>query len=179
MFDLGLTETGFTGAGPTPKPGLTAGGADLDGDADAPDLAAAATATFEATYTLSQADIDAGLVTNQGTVTADDPAGAAVEDLSGVDVADDTPTFCAGGAPTFVVVKTATDPVILFPKVQRVTFTIDVTNSGNVTQTGIQVTDDLAAFLAPATLLNATYPVATKATGFTAGSADAGYDGAA
>lgn len=180
LFDLGLAETGFTGAGPIPTPALTAGGADLDGDADAPDLAVAATATFGASYTLSQADIDAGLVTNQGTVTADDPAGTAIDDLSGADVADDTPTDTVlAGAPTFAVVKTATDPVILFPTVQRVTFTIDVTNSGNVTQTGIQVTDDLAAFLAPATLLNATYPVATTATGFTTGSANAAYDGAA
>ena len=178
LFDVGLTETGFTGAGITPVPVLQSGGADLDGDADAIDLAPNATATFQAVYILLQADIDGGAVTNQATATGNDLQGNPVSDLSGATVGDDDPTVSVlVGVPAFDVVKSASGPVYLFPTVERATFTIDVTNTGNVTQTGIQVTDSLAAFIAPAVLLNTTYPVAITGTGFTTGTANAAYDG--
>jgi large repetitive protein len=178
LFDIGLSETGFSGAGTLPVATVQSGGADLDGDADAIDLAPNATATYQAVYRLVQADIDAGAVTNQATATGTDLQGNPVSDLSGATAGDDNPTVTVlVGVPAFVVVKSASAPVYLFPTIERVTFTLDVTNSGNITQTGIQVTDSLPAFIAPAVLLNATYPVTTTATGFTTGTANAAYDG--
>ena len=180
LFDVGVLETGFTGAGTTPAPALLSGGADLDGEGDAIDLAPGASATFEAEYALLQADIDVGDVTNQATASANDLQGNPVTDLSGATAADNAPTVTLlVSTPAFDVVKSALAPVYLFPTVERVTFTIDVTNAGNVTQTGVQVDDDLAAFVAPAVLLAATYPVTTTATGFTGGAANAAYDGIA
>ena len=178
LFDVGVVETGFTGAGTTPVPVLQSGGADLDGDADAIDLAPGTSATYEAAYTLVQADIDAAQVTNQATASATDPQGNAVTDLTGTTETDDDPTITTlTPVAALDLVKAATAPIYLFPTVQRVTFTIDVTNSGNVTQTGIAVADDLTAFLGSAVLLNATYPVTTTATGFTTGTANAAYNG--
>jgi large repetitive protein len=178
LFDVALAETGFSGAGATPVPAVQSGGSDLDGEADAIDLAPGDIATFQAIYTLVQADIDAGDITNQATASADDPLGNPVTDLSGATATDDDPTVTTLPAtPAFDVVKSASEVQFVFPTVERVTFTIAVTNSGNITQTGIQLTDDLAAFLAPAVLLNATYPVTSTAVGFTDGTANAAYDG--
>jgi large repetitive protein len=178
LFDATVTETGFTGAGATPVPALVSGGADLDGEGDAIDIAPGSAATFEATYTLLQADIDAGGVTNQATASASDPQGNPLSDLTGATAGDDTPTVTPLVPVSAIdVVKSAAAPVFVFPTVERVTFTIDVKNSGNLTQTGLQVNDDLAAFVAPAVLLSATYPVTTTVTGFTNGAANAAYDG--
>jgi large repetitive protein len=177
-FDVILAETGFNGAGTTPVPTVKSGGSDLDGDADAVDLAPAEIATFEAIYTLVQADINAGAITNQATASADDPQGNPVTDLSGVTAADDDPIVTTLPAtPELSVVKSASAVTFVFPTVERVTFTIAVTNSGNITQTGIQLADDLTAFFAPAVLLDATYPITTTATGLTDGTANAAYDG--
>ncbi len=178
LFDVTLAETGFDGAGTTPAPTVQSGGSDLDGEADAIDLAPGDAATFEAVYPLVQADIDAGDVTNQATASADDPQGNPLTDFSGATATDDDPTVTVLPAtPELDVVKSASAVEFVFPTVERVTFTIDVTNSGNVTQTGIQLTDDLTTFVAPAVLLSATYPVAAAANGFADGAANAAYDG--
>ena len=178
LFDATVTETGFIGAGTTPVPALVSGGADLDGEADNIDIAPGSAARFEATYTLSQADIEAGGVTNQATASANDPQGNPLTDLTGATAGDDNPTVTPLVAVSAInVVKSAAAPVFVFPTVERVTFTIDVRNSGNLTQTGVQVDDDLAAFVAPAVLLSATYPVSIAATGFTNGAANTAYDG--
>jgi uncharacterized repeat protein (TIGR01451 family) len=58
-----------------------------------------------------------------------------------------------------------------------VSFAIDVANTGNLTLTGFQLTDDLAAFAAPATLLAAQYPVSVTVTGFANATANPAYDG--
>lgn len=72
----------------------------------------------------------------------------------------------------------STDTVeILFPTINRVTFKITVEKDGNVTQTNLRVTDDRAAFVAPGTLLDKTYPVTIFGTGFDAGAANVGYNG--
>lgn len=73
--------------------------------------------------------------------------------------------------------KSAGPVEILFPTINRVSFTVAVENDGNVTQTTLRVADDLAAFVTPATLLSASYPVATTVAGFGAGTANAGFDG--
>jgi uncharacterized repeat protein (TIGR01451 family) len=57
-----------------------------------------------------------------------------------------------------------------------VTFTLLVTNTGNVTQTGISLVDDLTSFLATASLADG-YPVEVTATGFGTGTANPSYNG--
>jgi large repetitive protein len=129
------------------------------------------TATYRVTYTLVQADIDAGGLENLATASGTSTRGGTVSDPSDVTPAPITQT------PSLAVVKSAGPVEILFPTINRVTFTITVENDGNVTQTNLRVTDDLAAFVAPGTLLDATYPVTTTVAGFGAGGANAGYNG--
>ena len=138
------------------------------------------TATYSVTYTLVQADIDAGGLENQATATGTSRGGT-VSDLSDDDggPGENDPTAAPiVRTPSLAVAKSAGPVTVLFPTINRVTFTISVENDGNVTQTALRVADDLAAFVAPGTLLSATYPVATTVSGFGAGTANAGYNGA-
>ncbi len=137
-------------------------------------------ATYSVTYTLTQADIDAGGLENQATATGQPPAGPAISDLSDDtnSLGEDDPTRAPIAAvSTMEVAKAVSGVASVFPTIDRVTFTITVTNTGATTQTNIRVIDDLAAFVAPATLLQATYPVQTTVAGFGAGVANAGYNG--
>ncbi len=141
-------------------------------------LAPGERATYRATVTLTQADIDGGGLSNVVTGVAAGPDGVPIDRQSGNGGGEDGPTVLPIEAlPSFDVVKSAAEGELLFPTIERVQFTITVTNTGNVTQTGIAVTDDLQAFLAPATLLSETYPVETSATGFGEGAVNPGYDG--
>jgi large repetitive protein len=138
------------------------------------------TATYRVTYALTQADIDAGGLVNQATATGTAPGGGTVTDLSdddgGVGENDPTPAPIVPLG-TVAVTKSAGTLQALFPTVDRVTFTITVENTGNVTQTRLRVADDLVAFLSPAQLLADTYPVVVTAAGFGAGRANAEYNG--
>ena len=78
---------------------LTSGLTDEDVDGDVDDLAVGATATGEATATLTQAQIDAGSVTNIADVTGDDPNGDPVTD-------SDTNTVSIDQNPAIDLVKT-------------------------------------------------------------------------
>ena len=142
-------------------------------------LEAGETATWTLRYVLTQADLDAGGLSNTATVAGTTPLGVVVSDLSDDDGAGDSdPTLAILTAvPSLEVVKSATPPRFLFPTVTEVTFTLAVTNTSTITQTGISLRDDLAAFLAPA-VLDADYDVALTATGFAAGGANPAYDGA-
>lgn len=138
------------------------------------------TATYTATATLTLSDFDAGGVQNSAVARADTPQGGAVTDRSDDDgTGIDDPTVAAiVPLPSFTITKEAATPVTLFPTVEQVTFTITVTNTGNLTQTGILVSDDLAAFLAPAEPLTQAYPPEISLAGFTGDpAANAGYDG--
>ena len=137
------------------------------------------TASWTVSYVPTQADIDAVGLSNSVLATGTTPQGQTLTDLSdddGIGASDPTIAPIAGTS-ALVVTKTASVPQMLFPTVYSVTFTLDVLNQGSVTQTGVQVTDPLAAFLAPATLLSATNPVVVRATGFTGGAANPAYDG--
>ncbi|MHA6268279.1 DUF7507 domain-containing protein [Aliiroseovarius sp. CAU 1755] len=142
-------------------------------------LAPGETATYDVSHVLSQDDVNKGGVINVITANAATPLGGSTSDVSDDDgVGTDDPTVTPiASAPALDVTKTAGAPSRLFHTVEQSTFTITVTNTGNITQTGIQVTDDLVTFLAPATLLSADYPVTTTAADFTNGAASATFDG--
>jgi len=79
-----VSETGgsFTGTGTAPVPASDDNGTTIDATATLNDLAPNATLTWTASYTLTQADINAGKVDNQATVAATDPFGNALSDTS-------------------------------------------------------------------------------------------------
>ncbi|UWR24549.1 hypothetical protein [Sulfitobacter sp. S190] len=138
------------------------------------------TARYAATLELTQDDIDAGGVVNTITGTAATPTGGTLQDVSDDDgEGDDDPTVTpVVPLPSFDIEKTvAGDIEFLFPTVLRTTFDITVTNTGNITQNAIQVSDDLVAFLAPATLLAQSYPPQISLSGFDGGSPNAGFNG--
>jgi large repetitive protein len=137
-------------------------------------------ATYRVTYTLVQADIDAGGLENTATATGQPPSGPPISDISdndgGLGQADPTIATITRTA-TVAVEKALTSVSTVFPTIDRVTFTITVRNTGNTTQTNLRVVDDLAAFVAPATLLQATYPVQVSVAGLGGGSANPSYNG--
>ncbi|MDO6728044.1 hypothetical protein Q4544_13970 [Cognatishimia sp. 1_MG-2023] len=137
-------------------------------------------ATYTVSVDLTLEDIDAGGVSNSVTVTATTPTDASIVDQSDDDGnGDSDPTIASVSAlPSFEVTKTLVETSILFPTIERAVFDVMVTNTGNLTQTGISVVDDLESFLAPAELLHDTYPIELMVTGFTAASVNANYDGA-
>ena len=144
LFDLGLIETGFTGTGPLPVPALISGGANLGGNAAIIDLAVGATATYGVTYTLTQADIDAGKLDNQATVSAKDPSDTAVDDLSGSAVGNDTVTSTPlDAAGSMLVLKSANVTGLATPPVAGnvITYSITVANTGNLTLKTVVLTD--------------------------------------
>ncbi|SOC04720.1 uncharacterized repeat protein (TIGR01451 family) [Rhodobacter sp. JA431] len=102
--------------------------------------------TFTATYTISQADIDAGSVSNTATVSGSPPSGAPVGDTSGTapDNDDDTITDLAA-SPGIALVKSATlnddDGTPGVSAGDTIDYAFTVTNTGNVTLTAITVSD--------------------------------------
>ncbi|WP_299255386.1 hypothetical protein, partial [uncultured Lacinutrix sp.] len=73
--DITVVETTFSGTGTTPTPMYTGGGFDLDGQTDDFDANPGDVLQFTATYSLTQADIDAGIVTNEAVTNGTDPSG--------------------------------------------------------------------------------------------------------
>jgi uncharacterized repeat protein (TIGR01451 family) len=101
--------------------------------------------TFTATYALTQADIDAGGVQNQATATGTAPGGAQVSDISGTDLVNDAPTVTPlGRAPAISVIKSATAAFSTPAQPgDIISYTFTVRNEGNVTLSGITLTDVL------------------------------------
>ena len=95
-----------------------------------------ASVTCTATYTTTQADVDAGGVTNTATVSGTPPSGVPVGDTSSV-------TVPATHAPAIAVVKSASITDFSVPGVP-VTYSYQVTNTGNETLTNVGVTDPMA-----------------------------------
>ncbi|WP_136443917.1 DUF7507 domain-containing protein [Pacificoceanicola onchidii] len=175
LFDTGVSETGFAGAGITPVPVLSSGGADIDGDGDGPDIAVGASAVvFTATYALTQDDIDAGQVENSATATANGPDGTPASDVSGADASSDAPTETpiptAGGLEVF---KTAITTGIQNPAQAGdiVTFVITAENTGNVTLDAVTLSEDFQR--RDGTPLSIT-PVLTSGDGGVAGALEVG-----
>ncbi|HVW33367.1 MAG TPA: hypothetical protein VHL53_12570 [Acidimicrobiia bacterium] len=114
-----LTETAFSGTGDAPTPSCPA---------STDTLLPGGELTCTADYTVTQADVDAGHVTNT--------AGAAATPPSGPDVASppSTATVTVPGNGMLRVVKSASPSgVTSFTAGQAVTYSYVVTNAGNVT----------------------------------------------
>jgi uncharacterized repeat protein (TIGR01451 family) len=102
-------------------------------------LAPGETGTASATYTLTQADIDAGEVENTATATGQDPDGNDVTD-------DDTITTPVAGAPELTLTKTAGEVVDANGNGRTdagdtITYSFSVENTGSVTIENVTVDD--------------------------------------
>ncbi|WP_040278955.1 T9SS C-terminal target domain-containing protein, partial [Psychroserpens damuponensis] len=111
------------------------------------DLLVGETATYTATYTITQADVDAGGVVNSVVANGDDPDGITISDTSddgddndGNTEDDPTETFTDSDFELSVTKELdIAEPVIG----DEVIFTITVANDGFVTATGVVVEDIL------------------------------------
>ncbi|MEZ7002058.1 hypothetical protein [Streptomyces sp. AD55] len=123
LKDVSVEEGAFTGAGAPPA---------VDCPADrAAALAPGTQMTCTATYTVTQADVDAGSITNSATATGTPPSGEPpVSPPSEV-------TVPAPSDPALKVVKTSSAGALVAG--EDVTYRFVVTNTGNVTLTDVQV----------------------------------------
>jgi large repetitive protein len=108
-------------------------------------LAPGESTTCTATYTLTQADVDAGTVHNEATASGTDPNGT---DVVATDVVDTSLT----PAPSILLEKVA-DTAGPVGVGDLITFSFTVTNTGNVTLTNVRVID---AMVGPVTCVRTT-----------------------
>ncbi|MFV5693788.1 gliding motility-associated C-terminal domain-containing protein [Flavobacterium sp. LT1R49] len=115
-------------------------------------------------YTITQADIDSGKVTNSALASGKDPKGTDVTDISGTTVQNNTPTVTLlPQTASIALVKTGIFSDTNndgFPQVgEKINYTFTVTNTGNVIASNIVITDPLVGLI-----LNGS-PIATLASG--------------
>ena len=109
-------------------------------------MAPGQTVTFNGTYQLTQADVDAGGVDNTATIAGRAPDGSSTSDTSGTTDTNDTPTTTTiARTPAIAMVKSASainDADGNGPDLgDTIQYSFDVRNLGNVTLTGIAITD--------------------------------------
>ena len=123
LTGVGVTDTDFSGTGAFPQvtcPTTT--------------LVAGQVETCTATYTVTQADVDAGTLTNTAGVVGTPPDGTPLTPVPSNPV-----TVTIPASPGLSIVKTA--DVQAAAVGEKITYTFTVTNTGNVTITDPQVTD--------------------------------------
>ena len=106
-------------------------------------LAPVASVTCTASYTLTQADVDAGEVVNTATATGTPPTGPPVTD-------DDTITTTVATDPQIDLQKEADTAGPVYPG-DLITFSFTATNTGNVTLTDVEVVDPMVGTVTCAT----------------------------
>ena len=117
-------------------------------------LAPTASVTCTASYTTSQADVDAGSLSNTGTATGTPPVGANVSHTSTVDIP-------ATQTPGIGIVKSASISGFAAAGTQ-VSYSYAVTNTGNVTLAPVTVTDPMVGLSAIACPSATLAPSATE-----------------
>ncbi|MBD0676505.1 hypothetical protein BU198_38870 [Streptomyces sp. CBMA156] len=125
LKDVKVNEGQFTGTGTAPAVNCPA--------TEAASLAPGASMTCTATYTVTQADVDAGTVKNSATATGTPPSGPPpVSPPSEV-------TITEPPAPALTVAKSSsTDKLVAG---EKITYSFRVTNTGNVTVKDVKVTE--------------------------------------
>ena len=91
-------------------------------------------ATFTGTYVVTQADINHGSIVDHATTHGTAPSGGTVDSTS------NTVTVTATQSPSISIAKSA-NPTTVTAAGESVTYTFTVVNTGNVTLTGVGVTD--------------------------------------
>ncbi|WP_344051080.1 beta strand repeat-containing protein [Planotetraspora silvatica] len=143
LANVTATDTAFSGTGTPPVITCPMG-----------TLAPQASTTCTGTYTITQADIDAGSVVNTATATATQPSGAVTTSN------DSTATVTAEAASGLALLKTAS-PSTVGTAGETVTYSYFVLNTGNVTLTNVTAAD--TAFSGTGTPAVITCPMGTLA----------------
>jgi uncharacterized repeat protein (TIGR01451 family) len=123
LADPSITETAFSGTGTAPAVTCPTG-----------PFEPGQTVTCTATYSITQADVDAGVVTNSATAQATPPTGAAAVSQPSSAAVSIAPVSA------LTIVKSAS-PTTVGAAGDAVTYSFLVTNTGNVTLTDVAVTD--------------------------------------
>jgi uncharacterized repeat protein (TIGR01451 family) len=143
LTDATVTEGTFTGSGTLSAPVCPAAAASLlPGE----------NVTCTATYTVTQADLDAGSITNTATATGTPPTGAPPVSPPSTATVPSTATGELGAVKSAHPVDVDGNDVI--DAGDRIDWTVVVTNLGNATVTGIAISDPTAgAVTCPARIL--------------------------
>jgi uncharacterized repeat protein (TIGR01451 family) len=134
-----------TNTGPVALTGVTVDDPLLTVNEAPQTLAPGAKYTFTATYTPTQAEIDAGKVSNTATARATPPSGPEITSPP------DTAVVTANAVPSMTLVKTGTDANDngVLDEGETIDFEFLVTNTGTVTLTGVTVDDPLVTVNEP------------------------------
>lgn len=148
-YNVAISETTFTGTGPTPIPVLQSGGSDLDGGNGTPtDLQPGASMVYSVDYVLTQADINTGVVDNQATITYEDlipNSYNTVSDSEAGTPGDQPNSTPIPAAAALNVGKSASVGALQANGTFDVTYTVTIENSGNLSLTPLTLVDDLTA----------------------------------
>ena len=117
---------------------------DKDKDGDIDTLLPKASAACSANYVITQLDLFKKSIETSASTSANGADG--VVDVKEDDGADDNKTsVLIDQIDELVLLKSATAPILVFPNIYEFYYDITVENSGTVTQSNIQLTDDLQA----------------------------------